>query len=286
MPTFVHEEFKAIFIHIPKSAGSSVTRALRTFEPKDGGLDEARRLSRLWTPGQKISGMKHAIERNDSLVGRKVSHPNHARAIDVRQAIGKAAFDSKYSFTFVRNPFDRIASTYHYIRRNPENPKNTLTMELGFEQYIVFNCLVTPQPQSDWICDLRGDLIVKDVLRVEDMGTVGAAVGQKIFGEPISFGQINKSKNASISKSTLWNVVPEWVVDLFIETYAEDFEKSGYSTDISSFKNADEESEAAQNGAWEALSRHLLHPVQMLNRANRNFRRTEYLQRSKSSTIA
>lgn len=273
MPTFVNDPLNAIFVHIPKSAGSTVTVALRDYKPSATQKGDDRYAGRNWIAGEDVPDIQDAIRENDIMIGRKVSHPNHSRAVDFRAALGAKAFDEKYSFTFVRNPFDRIASTYHYIRKNPDNPKAAMNRVLGFEQYVVYNCLATPQPQSDWICDLRGNIIVKDILRVEDMASSGAHVGQKIFGEPISFGMVNTSRNAQNDKSTLWNVVPDWVVDLYIETYADDFAKTGYSTDISVFKTGNAVSEEAQAGAWEALAQYILPPMQKITKRNRYLER-------------
>lgn len=277
MPTFVNDELDAIFVHIPKSAGSSVTVALRNYAPTEAQKGDDRYATRHWVPGEKVPRILASIKHNDVMVGRKVSHPNHSRAMDIQRAIGVKDFAQKYSFTFVRNPFDRLASTYHYIRKNDANPKAQMTREIGFEQYLVYHCLATPQPQSDWICDLAGNVIVKDILRVEDMNTSGDHVGNAVFGAPISFGTVNTSKNIENDKSTLWNDVPDWVVDLFLETYADDFEKTGYAPDVSPFKNGNTVSVAAEAGAWEALSRYMLPPMKKMNKVNRNLQRNIFL---------
>jgi chondroitin 4-sulfotransferase 11 len=83
----ISHKYRYVFLHIPKTAGTSIEQALGLRAGKDGG----------WTPGTcKIAGRtKHHIEPH---------------------MIPKGYF----VFTFVRNPWDRILS-YYMFRREPRS---------------------------------------------------------------------------------------------------------------------------------------------------------------------
>ncbi|MEQ5872638.1 sulfotransferase family 2 domain-containing protein [Sagittula sp. NFXS13] len=281
MATLVNEALGVVFVHIPKSAGTSVTR---TFEaqsapdPETPLTDAERqanpRLWSHWVQGDHLPGIEASVAHNVGMQGGREKVPAfHARAVDLRHALGYRRFDALHSFTFVRNPFERMASTYHYTRDNDANPHAAMCRVLGFEQYIVFNCMLTVQLQYDWLHDLNGRPMVDEVFRVEHMAEAEARLGARLFGKPIRFVHENQSTNARRDPSTSWNAVPEWVIDLFVKTYAKDFACTGYATDVSPYKTADIISEEAACGAWERLPQYLAHPVE------RSMQRRYYLDR-------
>ncbi|MCP4967871.1 MAG: sulfotransferase family protein [bacterium] len=88
-----------IFVHIPKCAGESITHALLpTLGPEDVVLCEPV-VSRRGRDGDLID--RHGLTK-------------HARYSRIRSAYG-AAVDDYLSFCFVRNPWDRAVSYFHYL---------------------------------------------------------------------------------------------------------------------------------------------------------------------------
>ena len=83
---------KFIFIHIPKCCGSSIEKTLAD--------DSCIFKSGTWPHNLKLKyPLNHCTL--DDIEESKVLHPN---------------FDKFYSFTFVRNPFDRLVSEYFYLK--------------------------------------------------------------------------------------------------------------------------------------------------------------------------
>jgi chondroitin 4-sulfotransferase 11 len=124
-----------VFIHINKTAGTSIVQALRILP----------------------EGHKTALQKQNEL--------------------GKAVWASKFSFAFVRNPWERLVSQYYYRVRI--NKTNLQTQPLGFPAWLgeVFEAQNpyyrdNPQvfsPQLDWLTDETGQIIVSFIGRFENL---------------------------------------------------------------------------------------------------------------------
>lgn len=113
--------------------------------------------------------------------------------IDVQTArlvFGASKFKSYFKFTFVRNPWDRVVSAYHYLHAG--HPKSPIAYDVAacksFEEFVV-RLLKVPgvveeqhlRPQFRFVTDAEGKLAVDFVGRferlTEDFATVAARVG-------------------------------------------------------------------------------------------------------------
>lgn len=136
-----------IFIHINKTGGSSIEKALGTrFE--------------------------------------------HRTARDKRAAIGAEAWSRKFTFTVVRNPWDKVVSHYHY-RLNIQHagfaagplPFPEWVRRAYGERHALDNDLpLMFQPQMDWIADEDDRILVEFVGRferlAEDFGHICQRLGR------------------------------------------------------------------------------------------------------------
>ena len=143
---------KFLFVHIAKTGGTSVRAALQKHRWRDPYY------APIWI-ASKLSGLVNHE------VGIKL--PRHAKAIAAKEMLPRDFYESLFKFAFVRNPWDLQVSSYHHIRR--ERPQLLMPNET-FEQFLrrkldpsrpwQYHIDTSITPQSDYLVDLKGNLIV------------------------------------------------------------------------------------------------------------------------------
>ena len=94
--------YKGIFIHVPKAAGTSMMTAFEPHQEDD-----------LVT--EKSSFMKNPIL---PLPLFHMFNFRVSRAEVMRNVVGKYRWDNTFKFCFVRNPWDRYVSNWHWLTRS------------------------------------------------------------------------------------------------------------------------------------------------------------------------
>jgi len=177
---------RIIFFHNPKTAGRSTIVGLGF--PEDNGL--------------------------------KLSHltPDVAR-----KCIFQESWKSYYSFSFVRNPWDRMVSLYEYHRSleygifQRMNSSHALARSYTFDEWILINHKRLKRsnwfgvPQSDWT---RG---VSKVFRFEDYVSATQEL-LNILGEPRSIEHLNKSVRRGYAEYYLREETVDIVRSIDIDT--------------------------------------------------------------------
>jgi hypothetical protein len=129
-----------VFVHIPKTAGSSMFRALASYNDAPD-TDENRHME--WI---------RIAENARTLVGREGETPH---------------LGNYFKFAFVRNPWDRVVSMYNYRLRNREIPP-----DLPFPEFI-FNRTDYPfgmhREQVKLIEDSHGKIAMDFIGRFENL---------------------------------------------------------------------------------------------------------------------
>jgi len=140
----ISDQPKLLFVHIPKTAGTSLTRAL---------APEASRSHRLC-----------------------LSHTQHETAEDCIARIGRVEFDAYHSFAVVRHPLDRFISHFSYLKNNP-NQFPEMNQVRTMEEYVdaieanrqdVIRKRERVMPQYKYIT-LEDKICVNQVLRFEQI---------------------------------------------------------------------------------------------------------------------
>ena len=138
-----------VFIHINKTAGSSIERAL---------------------------GLRF----------------EHKTAREKRDELGVARWRKVFKFAFVRNPWDKVISHYHFRVRT--NQTGMGVGQISFPDWIraayrdrdprYYDKPLMFAPQADWLTDESGDLIVDFIGRFETLREDFAALSKVLGTSP------------------------------------------------------------------------------------------------------
>lgn len=164
-----HDKYKCIFIHVPKVAGSSIERVI--------------------------------YQTDGWLVG-------HVKARDYVK-FDKNKFENYFSFGFVRNPYDRMVSAYHYSKNDSPDSCDIewgkLNIgDLEFEKFVLklqdekFKQKILTKnhfsPQHEYLCDENMNVLVDFVGRFEQLNSDFKKI-LNILKRKDSLVHVNKSKH-------------------------------------------------------------------------------------------
>jgi hypothetical protein len=231
----INNSFQFIFVHVPKAAGTSVTSVLSPFtnycDLEIGGTQF----------GEQI---QPAYQRRFGLA-------KHTSAAKIRNIVGTVVWSKYFTFSFVRNPFARCLSVFHFLRKWEDVPGEigkAMKAFSSFEEYVLSDIWEETQgpdqifrPQLYWLGagPHSTEPIVDFVGRVEnideDLVTILEAVGlrkkvmQLSAAPKLNQSRLNQSKH--LDETDLAN---EQVVEKIVRKYRVDFDALGYSLDPSS----------------------------------------------------
>lgn len=194
-----NREHSAIFVHIPKTAGTTM-------------LD---------------------------VLGAQSVFDTHAPALTYR-AVDPALFARAFKFTIVRNPWDRFASSFHFMKSGTDWPMQQEWAarhigELDFAGFVdrlrnpLFRQVVMSErffwPQSFWLTDRKGRLMVDAIYRFEELSTGLPEIAKRLGIRPS--GRIpTRRKSDRTDINSLY--ADAQMVELVGRLYAQDVERFGY----------------------------------------------------------
>jgi len=189
------DRFRCIFIHVPKTAGSSIARALFEVE------------------------------------SRHVPYFEYERA-------NPKKFRTYFKFGFVRNPWDRLVSTFFFLRRGGLNELDRAWADKNLAAYSTFDAFVREWlnedsivsfphflPQSFFVADARGNVMVDFLGRYESLAADFAEVARRL-GRACTLPLYNKSEHADFAD--YYNADTRKIV---ARVYARDIELFNYRFD-------------------------------------------------------
>ncbi|HKV55770.1 MAG TPA: sulfotransferase family 2 domain-containing protein [Candidatus Binataceae bacterium] len=138
-----------IFIHIDKSAGSSIQLALQHYsQPR-----RDRRLRRRMTLLGRINRVANLY--------RSLEFPEHVTAQTVKQCLPPELYSTAFKFAFVRNPWDRLVSRYAFLLDNVGHPEHRMVKRMRrFEDYVEWEIRQRRMFQCDYVTGPNNQLIV------------------------------------------------------------------------------------------------------------------------------
>ncbi len=208
--TLISTKHNYVYIHVYKVAGQSVKLALRR-----GDLQSV--------PERLRDHYARFIELPPFYSLKP--YENHSTAAEIRDHLGQETWDSMYTFSFVRNPWDWQVSLYRFIPTNKFNPQRRQVGEMGFDEYIEWRVSEDLHLQSSFIFDDDGNQLVDFVGHFEHLSDDFAKVCSTI-GIEGSLPHENASKRSSYQ-----DYYNDHTRELVAEAFAADIEAFGYTFD-------------------------------------------------------
>ena len=193
------KKYKFIFIHIPKSAGSSIYFALKPFS-------DPFALKFISSPLKKIG---YPINLGPEPLDA------HSTAKEIQSILG-LDFDNYFKFVFVRNPWERVCSDYYYIRNNKSHPAHVKTVNAKDLNEFISKGIYVLRPQCDFIFDDSNNQLVDFIGRYENL--------EEDFNHILEKLQINvqlKRFNSNYYRSHK-EILNKESIELIYERYKED----------------------------------------------------------------
>jgi len=152
----VSYEKQFLFIHVGKTAGTSLARALEPHAHRPERDTPARYLDRL---GVHVNYLGPHRWRRFRL---------HATAAKVRRHLPRDVWDGLFKFAFVRNPYERLVSQYRHVLRQPAHHRHETVRRLGsFGAFVAWESRRRKGTQASFLLDRRGRYLLDFVGRFE-----------------------------------------------------------------------------------------------------------------------
>ena len=201
-----------LFVHVPKTAGSSVTAALQPYCDQPEKVWFNRLLSSM---GLNVNWLGPVAWRR----GRK-----HTTAGQMQRMYPTKLFQTYYKFAFVRNPWDLMVSYYHYIQSRTEHHRSAKVQSLNsFEEYLAYEIKRDKISQTRFLMDANGELLVDYVGRFESLGDHFNAICREL-----NFDVELEHRNSS-SHGDYQSYYDETTKQMVAEHWRQDIKQFGYT---------------------------------------------------------
>lgn len=196
----IYHDLKAIFVHVPKAAGTSIENTLLKYD-------------RI-----KLCG------GHTTAVGYKRMYPD--------------LFQGYYKFSVVRHPVDRFLSAYSYLISRPINDglANRVVHECGDIQSFIDKVLSDPAvldqivhflPQKKFICDENGGILVDSVFKFELLDEAWLEISDRLGFAYQPLPKLNPSPRLDDRDGLAGRIH-----DLMQKVYRDDFSIFQYEFDV------------------------------------------------------
>jgi len=219
--TIVNTTYGFIFIHIPKTGGTSVKEHLRDY----------------CREGDVHINLRSGAEPSRSVGRFRVR--KHSTARVVCKVVGRAEYDRLFKFCVVRNPFIRTLSLFRFLKFNFRSWQRSEVMD---ELHTLEEFVTTPlfasagpggiiSPQVHWLTGESGENGMDYIARVErieqDLSEIKARLGLPPSPKPL----LRRNASKGDAENFIAGLMSDKVVDAVRTRYASDFSMLGYSTD-------------------------------------------------------
>ena len=203
----IRHDLKIMFVHINKTGGSSIVRALNMLQvhlsvelifSENIDKDEQYKIWQGWEQGKRRTTYNWESLENI-----------------------KNFWDDYQTFTVVRNPWDRIVSDFFYCIKEGYIPQDS-----SFRDEVVYNKDNKErwkQPCYDWLT-LNGELKVDNILRFENLASDFTQMCEQLnLPKGINLPHLNKTKHKHYSE-----YYDDEMKEIVAEKYANDIKHFNY----------------------------------------------------------
>jgi len=219
----INNTYKFIFVHIPKNAGTSLTKFFSQFT---NWRDIEIGATRYGIMCQKVYRERFGLGK-------------HSTIKEIAKVVGEEVYKTYYKFAFVRNPYARTYSIYNFLKKwdgLPTKWREIINQFSSFEEFVLSGILKKEKgpdrlfmPQVFWVeyGDTMGvDFIGKVEYLERDLEKLLNFLDLSI--SDIEIPRLNVS-TTSINEQDFSN--PK-VIDFIYQNYRKDFETFNYSKDV------------------------------------------------------
>ena len=204
----ISHQHKCIFIHIPKTAGTSVENLIW---PE---IDQ-RTADDLWMGFTNDFGNQY-----------QTGGLQHLKASQIREVVGEEIFNSYYKFSVVRNPWDKCISQFVYTKQKNKSLRkylgvNRFTSLKKYLRLIEKKEHVQWMKQVDFLYDDEGNCLVDKIIKYENINREFGEVLSELGLPEMKLPHENKSRRKHYSQ--------------YFDSVTKEMVREIYQADISTF---------------------------------------------------
>ncbi|MDH5599077.1 MAG: sulfotransferase family protein [Cyclobacteriaceae bacterium] len=207
----ISKKHKFIFFHLPKNAGSSITKGLRKYSDYP--------IERLYYYMIDYLGTVPFLNL----------YPLHISPRELKSKIRSVEnFNNYFKFAFVRNPWDWHVSQFMYHKQASNAFFNKTFKQFTFDDYVEWavkeeNIILAKSRQKEFLSDRNGEVIVDYIGKYETLHKDYEEICDKI-GVGDSLRKVNLSKR----KKSYKEYYNSQTKQLIFEAFKEDINYFGY----------------------------------------------------------
>lgn len=219
----ISEKHQCIFIHIPKTAGSSVEKKLGLFDELAWGVQDHSTIKDIQP--LSFSAASNILRSPQEGYSRKDLLKEYLFGSNSGKRVSKETFDSYYKFAIVRNPWRRVYSWYQNVMSDeghgvPECDFVTFLKEHGDNWAL--------KSQLFWLEDFCGKVPMDKVVKFENLAEEMSQVFEKLGFTDTSLPHLlDGSKRTSIKGDFKSDYTPE-AIEIVADRYQKEIELFDY----------------------------------------------------------